>query len=262
MLALWLGLDATLTAGIWANMTVSQSAITVEYCEFNHPERFFHQPINTYSNLAYLFFGLLILLIAREDHRNPAPPSRLAAFPLLSVLMGACFVYLSFGSAFFHASLTYVGQRADMNATYSILISLLGITVYHLAPNRPWTRSLQLGWIAGLVGVIFLFLPLALRIPSARLVPALILLLNAGMLIHYFQFRRQRSALVILLSFVLVVLAIYIRTLDVRKVGCDPYSFFQGHALWHLLTALSSFCSYCFFRFEKGAGLRPAIVAA
>lgn len=40
-----------------------------------------------------------------------------------------------------------------------------------------------------------------------------------------------------------------------QKVGCDPYSLLQGHALWHVLTGLSSFCSYAFFRFT-GNGLK------
>lgn len=260
MLALWLLLDATLTASVWSAMQISQSAVTVEYCEFNHPQRFFHQPINTYSNLVYFFFGILILLIARHDSLDGSgsPANRLAGFPLLSGLMGFCFVYLGVGSAFFHASLTYVGQRVDMNATYSILLTLVGITVYHLADGLRLTRQQQRLWVLTTGAVIVAFIPLALRIPSSRLVPALILLLNAGMLVHYFQFRKQRSIGVILLSLVLVVLAIYIRTLDVRKIGCDPYSYFQGHALWHLLTALSSFCSYCFFRFQKPGRLSVA----
>ncbi|GAA4470385.1 hypothetical protein GCM10023189_58860 [Nibrella saemangeumensis] len=260
MLIGWAGLDKTLTASVWSAMKVSQSALTVEYCEFNHPQRFFHQPVNTYSNLAYFFFGVLILLVARQDnrYRTSHTPNRLAGFPLLSALMGVCFIYLSIGSAFFHASLTYLGQRVDMNATYSILLTLLGITGYHLGHRIRLSSTQQWLWIAAVLVAIGMFLPLARLVPSARLVPALILLLNAGMVIHYAQFRAQRSIWVVLLSLVLVVLAIYIRTLDVQKVGCDPYSFFQGHALWHLLTALSSFCSYCFFRFNK----TPASLAA
>ncbi|GAA4401696.1 hypothetical protein GCM10023187_16110 [Nibrella viscosa] len=215
---------------------------------FNHPQRFFHQSINTYSNLAYFFFGILILLIARHDHRHRTnrPTNRLAGFPL----MGVCFVYLSIGSAFFHASLTYAGERINMNATYSILLTLVDITLYYIGHRIRLSGSPRaMGNFA--VSGDWLVLPIALRVPSSRLVPALILLLNAGMVIHYVQFRRQRSISIVLLSLVLVVLAICIRTLDVQKVGCDPYFFFQGHALWHLLTALSSFCSYCFFRFPK-----------
>ncbi len=251
MLLVWIGLDAWLDGSAWSGMTVSQSAITVEYCEFNHPHRVFHQPINTYSNLAYFFWGVFILQIAWSDYRTSegSTGNILAKLPTLSVLTGFCFVYLCFGSGFFHASLTYIGQRADMNATYSILISLFGIALYHVFHRLNLTPTQKNLWVLSLVVLIISFLKIALLIPSSRLVPALILGLNGLMLINYLQFRQQRSLWLIILGFFLIVVAIKIRMLDVQKVNCDPYSFYQGHALWHVLTALSSFCSYAFFRF-------------
>ena len=251
MLLVWIGLDAWFNGTVWAGMRISQSAVTIEYCEFNQVDRFFHQPTNTYSNLAYFFLGILILGIAREDSKNRGKLrlNRLEDFPLLSALMGICFVYLSVGSAFFHASLTYVGQRVDMNATYAIMLTLIGIAFYHIMHKIRFTTAQKSGWVLALLTLIGLFLKVALLLSSARLVPALILLLNVLMVINYVQFRQERSIWLVIISLVLIVVAIRIRTLDVQKVGCDPHSFFQGHALWHVLTALSSFCSYAFFRF-------------
>ena len=257
VLLVWIGLDAWIDGTAWAGMKISQSALTVEYCEFNHVHRFFHQPINTYSNLAYFFLGVLILQIAQVDYKQQGKPSlnRLENFPLLSALMGLCFVYLGFGSAFFHASLTYAGQRVDMNATYSIMLTLVGIALYHIGHRMRLTPGQKSIWILVLLVLIGSFFKIALLVSSSRLVPALILALNVLMFINYFQFRKERSFSLILLSFVLIVIAIKIRTLDVQKVGCDPHSFLQGHAVWHVLTALSSFCSYSFFRFTAN-GLR------
>ena len=251
MLLVWIGLDAWFTGTVWAGMRISQSAVTVEYCEFNRVDRFFHQPTNTYSNLAYFYLGILISGIAQEDSKNREKlrSNRLEDFPLLSALMGFCFVYLSVGSAFFHASLTYVGQRVDMNATYAIMLTLIGIALYHSLHRFTFTTAQKNGWVLALLILIGLFLKVALLIPSSRLVPALILLLNGLMVLYYVRFRQERSIGLVIISFVLIVAAIRIRTLDVQKVGCDPRSFFQGHALWHVLTALSSFCSYAFYRF-------------
>ena len=232
-------------------MIVSKSALTVEYCEFNHPHRLFHQPINTYSNLAYFFLGVLILQIAQQDtdHRGQPNLNRMGRFPGLSALMGVSFIYLSIGSAFFHASLTYVGQRVDMNGTYSVMLTLVSIALYHVTHSVSFTEAQKNGWVLTWGIIILLFLKLSLLIPSSRLVPALILLLNGLMLVNYFQFRKERSLALIILSLGLILIAIKIRTLDVQKVDCDPHSLLQGHALWHVLTALSSFCSYAFFRF-------------
>ena len=248
---LWLGLDAILSGTVWAGMKVSKSALTVEYCEFNQVNRFFHQPINTYSNLAYVFLGILISLLALEDSRNHDAPrlNRLERFPLLSAFTGLCFIYLGFGSAFFHASLTYAGQRMDMNGTYAVMIALIGLALYHVLHGIQLTSVGKTLWVLVLLGIIGAFLQLWLLIPSSRLLPALILSLTALMVLNYFQFRRERSILFVILSFALTIIALKIRTLDVQKVNCNPHSLIQGHAFWHIMTALSSFCSYSFFRF-------------
>jgi len=215
LLGIFLTLDFLLDSSVWTGMKVSQSAITVEYCEFNHPERLFHQPINTYSNLIYFFYGLVIFQLAMKDFNfvgiKEANSVRNASY--LSILLAANFIYLSFGSAFF-----------------------------------------QIATVLGMLLLIVGFLPLALQISSAILLPALflaLLLLGIG---NYVQYRSQRSPLLLILSFVLLALAIQVRTLDVAKINCDPLSIWQGHALWHFLTATSSLCMYFYFRRVKKLG--------
>lgn len=250
MLLVWLGLNNWLDGHIWEGMTLSKSALTVEYCEYNDTSRLFHQSMNTYSNLCYFFFGILICQIAFFDYKKPRQnaQNRLAQYPLLSALMGACFIYLSFGSAFFHASLTWIGQRMDMNGTYSITIAALGIGFYHVFHKITFSDHFKNYFVLGLVLMIIAFLELHLRISSSILLPLMILFLWLFMAINYFQFKKERSLLLALSSLVLMLIALKIRSLDVQKVGCDPYSLYQGHALWHLLTGLSSFCGYAFYR--------------
>lgn len=253
MIAIWACLNTWLSGSVWNGMTLSKSALTVEYCEFNNSEAFFHQSMNTYSNLAYFFFGILVFQIAQFDFRNKEnnTQNKLEKFPLLSVLMSCCFIYLSFGSAFFHASLTYLGQRVDMNGTYSISIALLGIGWYHLLHKIEFSEIIKKLWFGVLILIIIAFLPLSLIISSSKLLPFMILLLLISIAIHYIQFRQEKSFILAILGFVLMFIAVKIRTLDVQKINCDPHSFYQGHAIWHLLTAMSSFCSYSFFRFSK-----------
>jgi predicted membrane channel-forming protein YqfA (hemolysin III family) len=245
-----LSLDSLFDSSVWTGMIVSQSAITVEYCEFNHPERLFHQPINTYSNLIYFFYGLLVFQLALKDFNffGVEGANSVSNFPYLSVLLAANFIYLSFGSAFFHASLTWIGQRVDMNATYGLTLSLICIGMVQILVKKELSKPMQIGLVLGMLLLIAAFLPLALQIPSAILLPSLffvLLLLGIG---NFVQYRSQRSPLLLILSFVLLAFAIQVRTLDVAKVNCDPLSIWQGHALWHFLTATSSLCMYFYFR--------------
>jgi predicted membrane channel-forming protein YqfA (hemolysin III family) len=234
-------------------MKVSQSAVTVEYCEFNHPERLFHQPINTYSNLIYFFYGLVIFQLAWKDFNfvGIKGVNSVRYAPYLSILLAANFIYLSFGSAFFHASLTWIGQRVDMNATYGLTLSLICIGMVQVVVKKELSKQIQVATVLGMLLLIVGFLPLALQISSAILLPALflaLLLLGIG---NYVQYRSLRSPLLLILSFVLLAVAIQVRTMDVAKINCDPLSIWQGHALWHFLTATSSLCMYFYFRQVK-----------
>ncbi len=251
MLLVYFLLNTFLDGSVWDGMVVSKSALTAEYCEYNEVQRLFHQNINTYSNLAYFFVGVFICALARQDLENQSSASLnwLQKFPMLSFLMGGSFIYLSIGSSLFHASLTWMGQRVDMNGTYSISISLLFIAIYHVFHKIAWSETVKKVTIGSSVLVIVAFYEIHLRITSSILLPAMILLTWILTIVNYFQFRKERSIVLALLGLVLIIVASQIRTLDVQKVDCDPHSVFQGHAFWHILTALSSFCSYAFFRF-------------
>ena len=251
MLVIWAGLNTLLDGHIWEGMIISNSALRVEYCEFNNVEKLFHQSMNTYSNLAYFFFGVLIIQIGLNDFKNNNIQNRLEQFPALSVLMGCSLIYLSFGSAFFHASLTYMGQRVDMNGTYSISIVLFGIALYYVLTKIEFSENVKKGWVVFLILSILAFIKIALLISSTTFLSGMILIQTLLVLIIYFQNRKEKSLILAILSLILMIIAVKIRTLDVQKVDCDPNSLYQGHSVWHLLTAMSSFCSYAFFRFSK-----------
>jgi predicted membrane channel-forming protein YqfA (hemolysin III family) len=253
LFGIFLALDYSLDSRVWEGMVISKSALTVEYCEFNHPERLFHQPMNTYSNLIYFFYGLMVFQLGWKDWKAFAirETNTVGKFPYLSLLLAANFIYLSLGSAFFHSSLTWIGQRMDMNATYGLTLSLICIGMVQVVVKKELSKQFQIILLLGMLLLIVGFLPLALQISSAVLLPALFLVLLLLGIGNYLQYRTQRSPLLLILSFVLLAVAIQVRTLDVAKINCDPLSIWQGHALWHFLTATSSLCMYFYFRSVK-----------
>ncbi len=248
-----LALDYFLDSRVWEGMVVSQSALMVEYCEFNHPERLYHQPVNTYSNLIYFFFGTLVFQLGLKDWKAFAnrEANTVRKSPYLSLLLAANFIYLSLGSAFFHSSLTWMGQRMDMNATYGLTLSLICIGWVQVFVKKELSPRMQLGLVGVVLLLIAAFLPLALLISSSILLPFLFLILLVLVILNYIQYPVQRIPVLGVMSFILLAVAIQIRALDVAKVNCDPMSIWQGHALWHILTATSSLCMYFYFRRVK-----------
>ena len=51
-------------------------------------------------------------------------------------------------------------------------------------------------------------------------------------------------------SLVSILIAASIWILDITDKLCSPTSIFQGHALWHILGALSIFLGYLYYRSE------------
>lgn len=253
MLLVWIFFNSILNVSIWEGMEISKSALTVEYCEFNDTSKLFHQSMNTYSNLVYLFFGIFICLIGKQDSDDQefTTNNRLANFPELSFLIGISFIYLSFGSAFFHASLTWTGQRVDMNGTYSLSISILLIALYQVFHKIELSKKAKRGLIIFALLLIISFYQIALLVSSSILLPIFIFSAWLLITINYLQLPKERSLMLGLLSIISIIIALKIRTMDVQKINCNPYSWYQGHSLWHFLAGFSSFCSYAFFRFNS-----------
>jgi len=237
----------------WNGMQISKSALTAEYCERNQTDKLFHQHMNTYSNLAYFFLGMIAILSAFIDKKNESKQDKnlIQQFPLISFFFGCCLIYLSFGSAFFHASMTWIGQRVDMNATYSICVALIGIGSYRCFVQHDTTRMFKQIFVLCLFITILLFIKLHLLIPSIILLPILILLMMVITTVNYLRCSNHFRLQYAIMSLLFMIVAFVLRTMDVKKTNCDPLSVYQGHAIWHLCTGMSAFMLYWFYRSEK-----------
>ena len=252
LLLLFVFLNLHFDGSIWQTMQQSKSALTAEYCELDHYAHFFRQSINTYSNLAYFFLGMIVVLISFYDKKYKTENKNLVQqFPFISCFFGVCLIYLSIGSAFFHASLTWIGQRIDMNATYSICIVLIGISYYRLLIKENASNQFKRIFVGCLFLIILLFIQIHLLISSLYLLPFLILLIICGTVLNYLQNKPNFNISLAIMSLLLMIGAFILRTMDVQKIACDPTSVYQGHALWHFFTGMSAFLLYWFYRSER-----------
>ena len=254
---------ATLIAGIlyylcnhfldgscWIGMQLSQTVAKHEYCEFSNMDAFFRQSMNSYSNLAYFFLGMILILTGISDHRGKNKKNVITQFPALSVLFGSCLVYLCFGSTFFHASLTWPGQRFDMNGTYSITIILVLLSLYRLLHQAEREDQLKKITVISFFVLLLFFVYLHRVIKSTFLLPGMMLAVTALTIANYIQNKNFQLPFAIT-ALVCLVVAFIFRQLDAAKIACDPDSLWQGHAAWHVLTGLSSFLLYLFYRSEN-----------
>lgn len=183
------------------------------------------QPINAISSLGFVVAGVGIGLGNRSDV-SVTSPVRAATYGLALVAIGL-------GSAMFHASLSFVGQTADLLGMYFLA------TFAVLEPIRRRGYLSERGWLATYLAANGVLFGLLVAVPAARrYLFALLLLVAIALELRL----RGPSPVSRQLGWALALLAVAtgIWALDITKTWCDPTSLLQGHAVWHLLGATSA----------------------
>lgn len=205
------------------------------------------QPANTLSNLGFVIAGLAAAFYLDRHWSQTAHPRMLAPLPVLIVLLGP-------GSMAMHATQSSFGGRLDVGSMY---------LVAGFAAAYGLTRLLGRGLVT--LATLFVVLVVAAEILGASDVPAplvdtagnlafAVLLLIAVLVEAVIQRRLShprswRSALVAVGA---MGVAFVIWSLS-HSGGplCDPDSLVQGHAVWHLLCAVSAYALFRFYASEQ-----------
>jgi predicted membrane channel-forming protein YqfA (hemolysin III family) len=189
------------------------------------------QPANTLSSLAFV----LVAFWAAFRWRASAEARERTLTRGEIVLFSTTLAVIGLGSGFYHATLTLVGQVLDVSGMYLLATFIL---IHRLAPKwnlRPIGTSLA-----------FVVANAALMIaqvttPSLRRVVFGLLLITALSV----EWRASGPGRIWLAGGAcLTAVAFVIWVVDRQKLVCDPDSWIQGHALWHLLGALAAACLY------------------
>ncbi|WP_437905280.1 ceramidase domain-containing protein [Sorangium sp. So ce327] len=229
----------------------------VKWCE----ERmcaWINEPANAWSNLAYLVVACWIWLLQRSH--GTAGKSALRWFAPTLAIVGMCsFVY--------HASNVYVTQILDFLGMYLFCLLLLLLNLLRLGA-LPLSR-----FSVVFVGCVTAFTALTAVVARYEVpIQGFILLLTLAIVgTELFIYRRSRDASAyslnaFALSLALLLVAAAFSALDVSRAWCNPKSHvLQGHAVWHVLSALSlGVVFYHYRQFDgetQGAGAGSAVLS-
>jgi hypothetical protein len=252
---------ATLAAGavfilwkdvnVWAGFEPSSELMKPLYWETTHIESVFRTRANTWSNLAYVYLGFLIIAIGFGDWTRKRDPEDgfIAAVPPFSIFFGAACCLLGIGSGIFHASMTRWGQQLDVVSMYLPLLALIAALASRFLPRigrvPTWPFTIFLALLVYLVLYRYKWEMSATRTLGSLI---LILVLLAAPVRIFTRSRFSLSWLVSALA--LFWIAYGCRALDIAGRFSGPDDWWQGHSVWHLLTALSLGCAYLCFRSE------------
>jgi len=208
------------------------------FCETVREQSPIRQVANTYSSLAFVFSGVLIVAFGGKSDRLPAG---------YSYLMGISIVIIGVGSAFYHASLTFIGQFFDVLGMFLLAAFML---IY--AIERIWTLRFTTSlWLYLSLNLFLGWLQFA--IPDTRRYGFAVVIVIALLFEYYYRLKAKPDIQVIWLGFGvgLLVVAYIIWILDNMRIVCLENSLLQGHALWHILGAISVLFLHRYYVSEK-----------
>jgi len=192
------------------------------------------QPINTFSNLAFIFVGFWIWNRAKDSQGR---------------LFAAIVVFIGFSSAFYHASLSFVGQNFDVFAIL-LLPSLVILDNVAHETKRP---ILSLAWAYALANAVFLaiiaFVPVFRR-PMVGIL-ALALVLSER------RVKRVRNIKLLAGALGCFALAFAFWVPDRLQWVCSPAVPPLGHAIWHTLSAAAAAILFLYLDSERD-GMRQS----
>ena len=239
----------------WSGWTEGRELRKPGYMERIYPNDFLRTRANSWSNLAYVLVGFYAFGLGIHDLRRglPGKSGYLVNTPPMNFLFGAMCCCLGFGSGFYHASLTRIGQQVDVASMYVPLLALIAISL------GGWLKRVKSGgsgvavtWVLATLVLVtgYLLFEHKWSMSSVKVLSTLILTVTILSLLEEFISRRRKTYGWLIFSAATLVAARVCWQLDVAKKFSGPDAWIQGHAVWHLLTALSLATIYFYFRLE------------
>jgi predicted membrane channel-forming protein YqfA (hemolysin III family) len=229
------------------------------YCERERASGI-KQPANTLSNLGFVAVGFALLAALPEAvSGSGVNPMREAT--AYAVIYGCVVIFLGPGSMFFHASLKRWGGWLD---TLSMILYTDFLVAYDIAGIAGGGIGLFLGlWLGiaavlGLVSAIWPSSPIGDLSTGSLCFGALALVwlaLQFAVLAGGGSIQRDLGdGLLLLIAAALVFASAFMIQRKSQTGGpwCEPDTWLQGHAVWHLLTAATTVILFFYLGTELG----------
>jgi hypothetical protein len=206
-------------------------------------------PADTWSNLAYVVLGLWMMQESRRHAGSGGP--NLAVFGPASILVGVF-------SGIYHASYTYFLQFFDFVGMFVFCFTVISENAVRLAWVGP-ARKIPF-FVVGVV-LFSALVPLLTELGVAiQPLVAVLIALGLGQELALCRRARESGRPIAYQSYWVglgfLAAGGVCSLLDVTRVWCDPTNhWLQGHATWHILTAIALFA---FFRFYASLETRAA----
>lgn len=236
-----------------------------EYCENSHmcdhtmEERpAVQQPYNAWSNLAYLFAGLIPITMIRCDISTIVYLITATLIGISSFMFHASLTeyWRALDSAFmfpYFATLTFHGIHAVFGVAWKWLAIPMVVMIFITPAVKPILDKAGLG--SGILNSVQFF---CIALMVAVLVVGRIFntLLRKNLSVLKRTFLMARAMFLPCIPGIMYLTGIEVWKKDVSKTWCDPEGALQWHAVWHTLTAFASLFVWLYFDRNRLSDIR------
>lgn len=213
------------------------------------------QPANTWSNIGFVLFGLLMAWQISKGFFNRLP-NRFTQSTFTATFFSCLVVFLGPGSMAMHATETEMGGELDMLSMYLIASFAASYAMQRFFNwrNSRFTVSFVL---------IILLCELAGRyhgpVPVVGYAGSLAFAFFIGVCITFELLNTYQRQLVLEKKFGFASLGLLLLAFTVWNFSldggsfCNPKSLIQGHAIWHLLDSAAAYFLFRFYVSEHTA---------
>jgi hypothetical protein len=177
----------------------------------------------------------------------------------LATAMACLVVLLGPGSAAMHATQSAIGGHLDLLSMYLVASFAAGYA------TMRWRRGggplLAATFAAGVafcevLGSFDAALPVVMHPGNAAF--GLLLVVATTLEVLIIRRRETRARRAYILASLSSIVAAFVIWNASRAGLCDPHSLIQGHAIWHLLGAVSAYFLYRYYASEEIVAVAPA----
>lgn len=242
-----LGSIGLLVLGMWRGWLAPDVGRGDAFCEATHDH--LKQPANTLSNLGFVVAGLgMAMRSGRAEGLGP-PGSTMRRFPSLATSFACLVVALGPASAAMHATGSALGGRLDVASMHLVASFALAYALMRWRGRGP---AFMAGAFVAVLAISQLATEFGPAVPvamtSGNLAFGLTLI---AALVTEWRVARTRGALDFRWALAAAgALTLAFALWQPSKTGgplCVPDSMVQGHAVWHLLGALSTWFLFRFY---------------
>jgi hypothetical protein len=219
----------------WYEAAEKYGAPDIKYCEETICS-IVSEPANTWSNLAIVLVGLLIIW-----HTKTVKHKTLKLF-------GPSITGLGIVSFLYHMSNNFLTQYFDFIGMYAILGLVLFINLVRVGfvSKENLNRYYLFSYIPFTI-IIFIFR--TFHIPIQLTIAATIF---TALFIEYIDYRKNPKSFndykVLFFALLIFLTAFIFQAIDIKRFYCDPNNhFLQPHALWHYFNALGMGSLYLYY---------------